>query len=453
MWVATITQAVWHVIYAGCSMACTAQLLFKLAWLRLYKYYYYHRRRNGDASVSNRWQQQQHQQQEEVIVRQWLIAMGPLFIKLAQIASVRSDIVGKRWASAMAPMRDSVHSSQQQQQSRRRFMESALVQKLWFRHGIMIRNLAQPIAAGSIADVYWGTLSCHDGRYRRVAIKVLRSGVRQRLRFDMWWMQTLCRLPGIPAFLPAAIAELHRLLEPQLDLRVEAHNAHLLATNTHRNIRVAEMLIVESDMLVMEWIESQPLPPPPPSPQTSSRADEIVRIAKCMLDAQLIHMDLHPGNVIWSNSNDNNGSSSIATVIDCGLLYHIPDDIAEIWQMAMTAVDTGEIKTLAGLIYDYQPQQQQQEQQQQHKAPESNNTTRRQWIDHVANVYSDKTTIAALAGIIRDTVKFGIATEPRMTGLCMAMCILEGHYMQLQQQTNSSSGGGDCDFLHRLLLD
>lgn len=155
-----------------------------------------------------------------------LAELGPSFVKLGQILSVRPDVVGVAIAADLGRLRDRIDA----------FPAEAAIAAI---EGALDRPLADvfasfdriPVAAASIAQVHFAETP--DGR--AVAVKVLRPGVEAAFRRDLalfaWIAGLVDRfVPEARRLRPVAVVEtLARSVALELDLRYEAAAAAELA--------------------------------------------------------------------------------------------------------------------------------------------------------------------------------------------------------------------------------
>lgn len=156
------------------------------------------------------------------------MALGPTFIKLGQLLSVRPDVVGPDVATALGRLRDRLPPFPFA--DARALIEAELGQPL---EAIFQSVDPEPVAAASIAQVHFAITS--DGR--PVAIKLLRPGVEATFRRDLDLFEWLAGLaerlaPRLRRLRPlSVVATLRESVMLELDLRLEASAAAELAAN------------------------------------------------------------------------------------------------------------------------------------------------------------------------------------------------------------------------------
>lgn len=154
--------------------------------------------------------------------------LGPSFIKLGQVLSVRPDLVGADLADGLGQLRDRLPP----------FAWAAARATIEAELGAPLETLfasiePQPVAAASVAQVHLAVTS--DGQ--PVAVKVLRPGVEAAFARDLAtfaWVADLAErhVPGMARLRPReVVASLRDWVSIELDLRLEAAAASELRDN------------------------------------------------------------------------------------------------------------------------------------------------------------------------------------------------------------------------------
>lgn len=154
--------------------------------------------------------------------------LGPSFIKLGQVLSIRADLVGEEVAADLAQLRDRLPPFPGAQA--RAIIEAELDRPL---DQLFTQFDDQAVAAASIAQVHFAETP--DGRL--VAVKVLRPGIEIAFRRDLdlmlWLARLLLRLqPRLRRLKPVEVVDTFaRTVALEMDLRMEAAAASELAEN------------------------------------------------------------------------------------------------------------------------------------------------------------------------------------------------------------------------------
>ncbi len=184
--------------------------------------------------------------------------LGPSYVKIGQFLATRPDVVGTEFSADLALLQDRMATFPFDQAVTT--IEGSLGRKVTD----LYTRLEAPIAAASIAQVHPAMID-EAGAERKVAVKVIRPGVRQRFAHDLEAMYVAARLQE--RFLPATRrlrpVDITRTLEQttkiEMDLRLEAAALSELAQNTAADpgFRVPEVDWERTgrDVITMEWID------------------------------------------------------------------------------------------------------------------------------------------------------------------------------------------------------
>ncbi len=157
-----------------------------------------------------------------------LAELGPTFIKLGQLLSTRSDVVGERMATDLAELQDKLPPFPGHQA--RAIVEAELGRPI----GVMFQSFEEvPVAAASIAQVHFAVTA--EGE--PVAVKVLRPGIERAFERDIElfyqlaeWAQRV--MPKLKRLRPVEVVDTFaRTSRLEMDLRMEAAAASELADN------------------------------------------------------------------------------------------------------------------------------------------------------------------------------------------------------------------------------
>lgn len=153
-----------------------------------------------------------------------LLRQGPTFVKIGQFLALRPDILPKEYCDELLKLVDRVPP----------FPSATAAAIIAADLGRSVEELfewfnPQPIAAGSLAQVHEAVLS--DGR--RVAVKVQRPQIRERVERDLRRLGRLVRLLRLARVVTIVdtadlLSELRRWMADELDMRRELANAERL---------------------------------------------------------------------------------------------------------------------------------------------------------------------------------------------------------------------------------
>lgn len=231
--------------------------------------------------------------------------LGPSYVKMGQFLATRPDVVGNDLALDLAllqdrmdtfPMADSVAA-----------IEGSLGRPV----GDLFSNLGAPVAAASIAQVHEAEVQ-RDGGPARVAVKVIRPGVRRAFLHDLeaYFLAARVQERYIPAtrrLRPVEVAKtLAQTTKIEMDLRLEAAALSELGENTKGDpgfrVPAVDWERTGRDVLTMEWIDGVKL-----SDIEALRAagHDLEALAANLVQSFLrhtlrdgfFHGDMHPGNL------------------------------------------------------------------------------------------------------------------------------------------------------------
>ncbi len=194
-------------------------------------------------------------------LRAALDRLGPTYVKIGQTLATRPDIVGPVVAANLAQLQDKMAP-----------FDAALVPVLLKEalpeHWAELTEISAPIAAASIAQVHQAVL-VSDGVRRKVAVKILRPGIKARFRADIEAQYAGAALaerfvPPLRRLRPTDIVKtLDRSARLELDLRLEAASISEMA----ENIKDDEGFVIPQvswdhtaeTVLTTSWVEGIPI--------------------------------------------------------------------------------------------------------------------------------------------------------------------------------------------------
>jgi ubiquinone biosynthesis protein len=231
--------------------------------------------------------------------------LGPSYVKIGQFLATRPDVVGVEFADDLSQLQD-----------RMAFFPTAAAKHLV--EGSLGRPLSdlylrfdEPIAAASIAQVHPAEIRTPAGP-KKVAVKVIRPGVRQRFANDIKAMYLVSGLQE--RFMPSSRrlrpVEVTRTLEQttkvEMDLRLEAAALSEIAENTEKDpgFRVPKVDWERTgrDVITMEWIDGVKMSDAEglraAGYNLNALADTLIQsFLRHTLRDGFFHADMHPGNL------------------------------------------------------------------------------------------------------------------------------------------------------------
>lgn len=235
-------------------------------------------------------------------LRKRLEALGPTYIKLGQILSLREDILPREVTTELKGLLDRLPAVRYE-----RFVE--LLEKEIGRPVDDVFEWVgrEPLGSASIGQIH----SARTREGQEVILKMVKPGIRETLRRDV----VLLRLLGRTLQLGLARYQPKRMIDEfcdytlrEADLRLEADNAETFAANFEDAAQVLFPRIYREfttrNLVVMELFEGiKPNDPGVHDLLSEEERDEVVDLGASAIIRMLykdgfFHADLHPGNLI-----------------------------------------------------------------------------------------------------------------------------------------------------------
>lgn len=280
-----------------------------------------------------------------------LAELGPTYIKLGQLLSTRSDLVGEQAALDLAELQDKLPPFPGAKA--RAIIEEEL--------GAPIAALFQsfdevPVAAASIAQVHFAVTA--DGR--EVAVKVLRPGIETAFERDIdlfYWLAEMAVLvmPKLKRLRPREIVDTFaRTSRMEMELRMEAAAASELAANFKGdptfNVPAIDWDRTARRVLTLERIRGVKVDEYDRLEAQGFDRDEILAKASASFFNQVFrdgffHADLHPGNLFV----DENGNIA---AVDFGIMGRLDRATRTYLADMLIGFLTGDYRRVAQVHFD-----------------------------------------------------------------------------------------------------
>ncbi len=231
--------------------------------------------------------------------------LGPSYVKLGQFLATRPDIVGRELAADLELLQDRLDYFPQQE------AVAAIEGSLGRKIDDLYLRFDAPIAAASMAQVHPAEVM-KDGAARKVAVKVIRPGVRQRFARDLEGFFMVARMqeryvPFTRRLRPVQVVEtLAQTTRIEMDLRLEAAALSEIAENIKNDegFRVPNVDWERTgrDVLTLEWIDGIKMSD---TPALAAAGFDLRKLAETLIQSFLrhtlrdgfFHADMHPGNL------------------------------------------------------------------------------------------------------------------------------------------------------------
>ncbi len=269
-----------------------------------------------------------------------LEAMGPIFVKLGQALSSRSDLLPAPYLEALTRLQDNLEPFSFEE------VERTVQEELGVRLSkAFIEFDPKPIGVASLGQVHRAVL--RNGR--PVVVKVQRPGIRKQIADDMDALEQLTRLAddhtnlGRRQRFTEVIEEFRKTLVRELDYRQEAGNLEQMA----ESVQDFEHILVPSPVddyttsrvLTMDYIQGRKITEVGPLAllelDGAALADELFRayLQNILIDG-LFHADPHAGNVMITDDKK-------IALIDLGMVGRVAPSMQESLLKMLLATSEG----------------------------------------------------------------------------------------------------------------
>lgn len=258
-------------------------------------------------------------------LRRMLEELGPSFIKLGQLMSVRADLFPPEYTEEFKKLQDSVPPVPFA--AIKAVVEAELGAPL---DGIFAEFSPEALAAASVAQVHEARLKSGE----RVAVKVIRPGIARKIRDDIrimfFFAQRLEKIFEFARILGAInlVKEFERTVFRELDMFIEGGNIEKFAANFAGSEEIYTARVywpyTARSVLVMEYIDGIKMDEVEKIRQAGIDPKEVAMIglrsfSRQLMDFGFFHADPHPGNTIVMYDGR-------VSLIDFGIIGYLDDE-------------------------------------------------------------------------------------------------------------------------------
>ena len=282
------------------------------------------------------------------VLRNILIELGPVYVKLGQLLSTRPDLLPGRYVDTLTDLQANVPPVPWSE------VENLIRQELCQPLESVFKEVNKnAIAAGSIGQVYRAVLT--DGQ--PVALKVQRPGIENIVDRDISLIKSLAELVSRTEFgknfdIVGLAEEFSNALKAELDFTTEAEYTEQLRTNLIGSqwFDSSKLVIPQvynsyttTKLLTIEWLDGVPileadLPQVRENKDRTTQRSEITTILFRAFFKQVyidgfFHADPHPGNIFYLEDGR-------VAILDCGMVGRLDPRTQQILtEMLLAIVD------------------------------------------------------------------------------------------------------------------
>lgn len=277
--------------------------------------------------------------------------LGPTFIKFGQLLSTRQDLLPQAYTEALSRLQDDVEPIPAET------VRGRIEESLGTSVGSLFSEFDDaPLAAASLAQAHRAVTRTG----RDVVVKVLRPGVREKVREDLDSLAELARFADentpIGPRLGASrmLAQFRRSMADELDYIKEAANlaafAELVADEEHLEVPTSIADYSTDDVLTLEFVPGRKITDIGRigmlDVDGSTLATSLFRfMLKTMLVDGVLHADPHPGNLFLTPENR-------IALLDLGMVVRLPTGVRTSLVKLLVAIGDSDGEVAATILAD-----------------------------------------------------------------------------------------------------
>ena len=273
-----------------------------------------------------------------------LTSLGPMYIKLAQVLAARADLFPGIYLDELRQLHDHVPPAS------RRVMRRHFRRITGKRPDQMFDEFNDtPIASASLGEV-------HEAVYhgRRVAVKILRPGIRKTVNKDIRVLSAVYSIitivfqnPQINSLI-TVFEQFSRHIHEEMDLELEAEHIRDFRERYRDDdrIRIPEVIgdLSNRDLLVMEFIDGIKITEAEQLREAGHDTHVIINslltiFGEMILRHGVFHADPHPGNLFVD-------AESRIVLLDFGLVLEVTEKQRTDYIETVLAIVRGDVETL-----------------------------------------------------------------------------------------------------------
>ncbi len=284
--------------------------------------------------------------------RQVLEELGPTYVKLGQILSVRQDLIPTEYANEFAKLQDAVSPFEFE------YVKKLIRQELGKNIDDIFSEFDPvPLAAASIGQVHRAKLC--DGT--DVVVKVQRPDIKKVIEADIDIMYSIAgfaeeHIHDAKLYRPTDVVdEFSRSIHAEMDYTQEARNVDRFLSNfeddPHIYIPNVYWDFCSERVLTLEYIEGTKSSDFEKIEELGFDRNEIATYGakafmKQIFEDGFFHADMHPGNIIIMDDGK-------IALIDFGMVGHLSDDTRNALIDGLIATSKGETDVFIEILRDF----------------------------------------------------------------------------------------------------
>ena len=269
--------------------------------------------------------------------------LGPTFMKLGQVLSMRPDLVPPLWSEELANLQDSCPVVPWEE------IKAELQKEYGDKIDSMFTSIEEtPIGDGSMAQVHRAVTK--EGK--KIVLKILRPNIEKKVRSDLQVLEAIASLLnshgaklGIDP--REVIDTFAQALDAELDLRHEADSTKMLKGLTADDTSTFPEVFTELStkrILAIEEVDGVELTKWKKQNYTQEQRDRIVgngahAVVRQTLEIGFFHADPHPGNIFILEDEK-------ICFIDCGMTGRVEESMRQDLAMLLYGVSEKNIDTV-----------------------------------------------------------------------------------------------------------
>jgi len=269
--------------------------------------------------------------------------LGPTFMKLGQVLSMRPDLVPPSWSEELANLQDSCPVVPWEE------VKAELEKEYGDKIDSMFTSIEEtPIGDGSMAQVHRAVTK--EGK--KIVLKILRPKLEKTVRSDLQVLEAIASLLNNHGaklgFDPREVIDTFaKAIDDELDLRHEADSTKMLKALTADDTSTFPEVFTELStkrVLAIEEVIGVELTKWKKQNYTQEQRDRIVKngaraVVRQTLEIGFFHADPHPGNIFVLEDEN-------ICFIDCGMTGRVEESMRQDLAMLLYGVSEKNIDTV-----------------------------------------------------------------------------------------------------------